>query len=148
MMRQGSRAASHDHTEPVAVGSVLVETATEAMPIQSVLQPQALAILAALAQHTRLEAFRILSVAGPSGMGAGSIAKTLATPHNTLSTHLAILQRAGLIRSTKQGRNVTYFIVPESLGALIFFLQQDCCGAMPAQCSSDFFQPADRASPA
>lgn len=98
------------------------------------MQQQALAILAALGQETRLKAFRLLSVAGDEGIGAGTLAKHLGTPHNTLSTHLAILSRAGLISSERSGRNITYRIVPESLSDLLLFLLADCCNAMPEAC--------------
>lgn len=98
------------------------------------MQQQALAILAALGQETRLKAFRLLSVAGDEGIGAGALAKHLGTPHNTLSTHLAILSRAGLISSERSGRNITYRIVPESLSDLLLFLLADCCNAMPEAC--------------
>nr|WP_321445340.1 metalloregulator ArsR/SmtB family transcription factor [uncultured Cohaesibacter sp.] len=97
-------------------------------------QEQALAILSALGQETRLKAFRLLSVAGNEGIGAGSLARQLGTPHNTLSTHLAILTRAGLISSQRSGRNITYRIVPESLSNLLLFLLADCCNAMPEAC--------------
>ncbi|WP_245418452.1 ArsR/SmtB family transcription factor [Cohaesibacter intestini] len=99
-----------------------------------VAQQQALMILSALGQETRLKAFRLLSVAGDEGIGAGGLAKHLGTPHNTLSTHLAILSRAGLITSERSGRNITYRIVPESLSNLLLFLLDDCCNAMPEAC--------------
>ncbi len=97
-------------------------------------QEQALAILSALGQETRLKAFHLLSVAGNEGIGAGSLAKQLGIPHNTLSTHLAILTRAGLVSSQRSGRNITYRIVPESLSNLLLFLLADCCNAMPEAC--------------
>ena len=95
------------------------------------LQEEALEILSALAQSTRLDAFRMLAVAGKDGLGAGAMAKALGTPHNTLSTHLAILQRAGLITSSKEGRNVTYYLVPSSLQSLVSLLIDDCAIALP-----------------
>lgn len=98
------------------------------------MQMRALAILSALGQDTRLKAFRLLAVAGSAGIGAGALAKHLGTPHNTLSTHLAILHRAGLIASERSGRNITYRIVPESLSDLLLFLLADCCEAMPEAC--------------
>ena len=98
------------------------------------LHNQALQILSALGQETRLKAFRLLSVAGQEGIGAGALAKKLGTPHNTLSTHLAILSRAGLIESERSGRNITYRIIPESLANLLVFLLSDCCNAMPEAC--------------
>lgn len=97
----------------------------------SKLQQQALQTLSALAQSTRLEAFRLLAISGHQGITAGAIARHLGTPHNTLSTHLAILQKAGLISSERIGRNVTYYLVPGSLTSMIDFLNEDCCTAMP-----------------
>lgn len=98
------------------------------------LQQQALSVLSALGQETRLKAFRLLAVAGEDGIGAGLLAQELGTPHNTLSTHLAILTRAGLVSSERSGRNITYRIVPQSLGDLLVFLLDDCCNAVPKTC--------------
>nr|WP_321483767.1 helix-turn-helix domain-containing protein [uncultured Cohaesibacter sp.] len=95
-------------------------------------QSRAQIILSALAQETRLEVFRLLSQAGPEGMGAGAIAKSLDVPHNTLSTHLSILQRAGLIRSQRRGRNMIYYGLQDCLTDLMAFLQDECLQAMPA----------------
>ena len=64
--------------------------------------------LAALAQSTRLDVFRILVAREPEGSPAGDIARELAIRHNTLSTHLAILSRAGLIRSQRRSRSIIY----------------------------------------
>ena len=58
----------------------------------------ALAALAALGQQTRLEIFRLLVRCAPNGLAAGTIAVTINCPNNTLSSHLAILARAGLIQ--------------------------------------------------
>ena len=55
--------------------------------------------LSALAQTSRLQVSRLLVQNSPAGLAAGEIALKLAIPHNTLSTHLAILTRAGLLLS-------------------------------------------------
>ena len=68
------------------------------------------AILAfsALAQPTRLAVFRLLMTHEPDGLPAGDVARQLEVPHNTMSTHLGILSRAGLIRATgTAGRSST-----------------------------------------
>nr|WP_240536774.1 helix-turn-helix domain-containing protein [Bradyrhizobium elkanii] len=44
----------------------------------------------------------------PVGITAGVIADTIGAPHKTLPTHLAILVRAGLLRSVREGRTVIY----------------------------------------
>ncbi len=89
-------------------------------------QEEILQMISALGQHTRLEVFRLLASEGDTGMVAGQIAKVIGAPHNTLSTHLAILQRAGLISSTRQGRNITYNVVPDCLKDVIGFLLSEC----------------------
>jgi ArsR family transcriptional regulator, arsenate/arsenite/antimonite-responsive transcriptional repressor len=48
----------------------------------------AILALAALAQPTRLEAFRLLVKHQPVGTAAGDVAKSLAVPQNTMSAHL------------------------------------------------------------
>ena len=57
----------------------------------------ALESLAALAHDTRLEVFRLLSRAGSGGLAAGGIGEALGVRQNTMSSHLGILTRAGLV---------------------------------------------------
>ena len=71
--------------------------------------------LSALAQASRLQVFRLLVRNGPDGLAAGDIAYKLAISHNTLSTHLAILTRAGLLSSTCFGRSIVYRIDPDGI---------------------------------
>ena len=52
--------------------------------------------LSALAQTTRLDTFRLLVTREPEGIAAGELARLIAVPQNTMSTHLSILARAGL----------------------------------------------------
>ena len=81
----------------------------------------------ALAQETRLTALRLLVQAGPGGLAAGVIADRLAVQPSTLSTHLGILERAGLIGSRREARNIFYAAQYEGLRRLIAFLMEDCC---------------------
>jgi DNA-binding transcriptional ArsR family regulator len=90
--------------------------------------------LAALAQESRLATFRLLIRAGTAGLPAGDIAQTLGIPHNTLSTHLAILSRAGLLRSRREGRSVIYSVDFDGTRALLGFLLEDCCQGAPEVC--------------
>lgn len=91
--------------------------------------------LGALAQESRLKVFRLLVGQGPSGLAAGDIARTLGVPSNTLSSHLAILARAGLIASRKDGRSVIYAMDVEGTRDLLSFLVEDCCRAKPNVCA-------------
>jgi len=86
----------------------------------------------ALSQETRLKAFRLLVKAGPDGVAAGVLSKTLNTPHNTLSFHLNHLTNAGLVSSKKAGRSVIYAARFDAMNALIGFMVKDCCGAEQA----------------
>lgn len=91
--------------------------------------------LSALAQQSRLAAFRLLVQAGPEGLPAGEIAQALKIPHNTLSTHLAILNRAGLLQSRREGRSIFYSVDFDGMRAVLGFLLQDCCQGAPEVCS-------------
>lgn len=81
----------------------------------------------ALSQDTRLAALRLLVQAGPNGLPAGDIAERLGAQPSTLSTHLAILERAGLVASRRQSRNIFYAAQFEGLRQLLSFLMEDCC---------------------
>src|SRR5689334_2794532 len=96
--------------------------------------PHALSALAALGQPTRLEIFRLLMRKEPTGLSAGTLAETIGCPHNTLSTHLSILARAGLIRGTRDGRSIIYRADVEGMRALVGFLVTDCCEGHPEHC--------------
>jgi ArsR family transcriptional regulator len=97
--------------------------------------PHALSALAALGQPTRLDIFRILMRQGPDGLLAGAIAEAIGCPHNTLSSHLSILARAGLIRGTRDGRTILYRANVEAMRALLVFLVTDCCEGHPELCN-------------
>lgn len=83
--------------------------------------------LAALAQETRLNVFRMLVQAGPAGLAAGEIGAQLGIPANTLSFHLKTLAQAGLLESRQDGRFVFYAANYASMDDLIAFLTQNCC---------------------
>ena len=91
--------------------------------------------LAALAQESRLNAFRQLVSSGPDGLAAGEIARRLDIPHNTLSSHLAILVNAGLVNSHRESRSIIYSVDFDGTRALLSFLMQDCCQGNPELCA-------------
>jgi len=94
----------------------------------------AIAALAALAQSTRLDTFRLLVKNEPEGVPAGDLARALNVPHNTMSSHLATLSRAGLIKSERQSRSIIYRADVDVLRNLTLFLVKDCCGGSPELC--------------
>jgi DNA-binding transcriptional ArsR family regulator len=96
---------------------------------------QAVESLSALAQGTRMNVFRALIRAHPEGIPAGEIAAACGVPHNTMSSHLAILARAGLAKSERQGRTIFYRADLDGFRDLIGFLTRDCCGGRPEICA-------------
>jgi ArsR family transcriptional regulator, arsenate/arsenite/antimonite-responsive transcriptional repressor len=84
--------------------------------------------LAALAQGSRLELYRLLVQAGPAGVAASEIAANLGIPANTLSFHLKTLSHAELILARPAGRFVYYSANYERMNALLVFLTRNCCG--------------------
>ncbi|MBZ6076121.1 ArsR/SmtB family transcription factor [Microvirga puerhi] len=90
--------------------------------------------LSALAQSTRLDVFRLLVRHEPKGLQAGDIARQLAVPHNTMSAHLGILSRAGLVVSKREGRSIIYRADLDCLRETITFLLKDCCAGHPDLC--------------
>lgn len=95
----------------------------------------AIEAFAALAQPTRLETFRLLVTQEPEGLAAGDIAERLDVPHNTMSSHLSILARAGLISSRREGRSIIYRAELMSFQKLALFLLEDCCGGDAIVCA-------------
>jgi ArsR family transcriptional regulator len=87
----------------------------------------AISALAALAQETRLDVFRVLVQAGPEGLPAGSIGAALDIPSATLSFHLKELRSAGLVRCERQGRSRIYSPDFSVTNDLIRFLTANCC---------------------
>jgi ArsR family transcriptional regulator, arsenate/arsenite/antimonite-responsive transcriptional repressor len=91
--------------------------------------------LAALAQPTRLEVFRLLVHHEPEGLAAGEIAKSLAVPQNTMSSHLAVLSRAGLISAKRFSRSIVYRAELSQFRAVMLFMLKDCCDGRPEICA-------------
>ncbi|MFA5952370.1 MAG: helix-turn-helix domain-containing protein [Hyphomicrobium sp.] len=93
-------------------------------PSERLAAEEAVAVFSALSQDTRIEAFRLLLRYQPFGLAAGDIARLMAVPHNTLSTHLAILQKSGLVRSRREGRSIIFAAVPSRFASAQEFLTQ------------------------
>jgi DNA-binding transcriptional ArsR family regulator len=90
--------------------------------------------LAALAHEHRLRIFRLLVRIGPSGLPAGEIAEKLGISATNSSFHLKELDRAGLIRATRDGRYIRYAVLVEGMRELLIYLTEDCCGGRPDLC--------------
>ncbi|HEY4922189.1 MAG TPA: helix-turn-helix domain-containing protein [Xanthobacteraceae bacterium] len=98
-------------------------------------EARAIESLGSLAQATRLSALRHLLEAHPNSLPAGEIAKRCAVPHNTMSTHLGVLNRAGLIAVERAGRSMNYCVDLSGYRGLLRFLMQDCCAGRADLCA-------------
>ncbi|HET9679844.1 MAG TPA: metalloregulator ArsR/SmtB family transcription factor [Gammaproteobacteria bacterium] len=97
-------------------------------------QKTAVNAFAALGHDTRLGIFRLLVEAGPEGLPASEIAKTLVIQPSNLTFHIAHLTRASLVRSRRDGRWIIYSADFGAMNALVDFLTQKCCGGDPQAC--------------
>ena len=87
--------------------------------------------LAALAHNLRLRVFRMLVVAGPSGLTPGAMAEQLDVPGATLSFHLKELMHAQLVTQERDGRNLIYRAAFDHMQGVLAFLTENCCQGEP-----------------
>lgn len=92
---------------------------------------QAIRALAALAQESRLQIYRLLIQTGPKGMSAGKISEDLDIPPSSLSFHLKELAYASLVTSQQDRRFIIYSANFQTMSELIGFLTENCCSGTP-----------------
>jgi DNA-binding transcriptional ArsR family regulator len=96
---------------------------------------RAIEAFGALAQPTRLKVFQRLLNAYPDQIAAGEIARKCKVPHNTMSVHLAILTRSGLVTVRREGRMMHYCADLNGFRSLVSFLMRDCCNGRAEICA-------------
>ncbi|WP_428483188.1 ArsR/SmtB family transcription factor [Rhodopila sp.] len=94
----------------------------------------AIAALAALAQDTRLDIFRLLVRTGAEGLPAGQIGERLDLPSATLSFHLNQLRHAGLVTFRREGRSLIYAAEYTAMNGLLSYLTENCCQGDTSGC--------------
>jgi ArsR family transcriptional regulator len=95
---------------------------------------QALFAFGALSQETRLRILRLLVVAGPDGLAAGTVGEKVEVSASNVSFHLKELERAGLVSARRESRSIIYRAEFDALSGLIRFLMEDCCSGRPEIC--------------
>jgi len=95
----------------------------------------ALACLGALAQEHRLNLFRLLVQAGDEGMSVGELAGVTGLAGATLTNHLHILRRAGMVSDERRGRVIQCRANYTQMNGLLGFLTENCCaGSASNEC--------------
>jgi ArsR family transcriptional regulator len=98
-------------------------------------QKIAIDAFAALAQPSRMGIFRLLVRTGPEGLHASEISRRLDVIPSTLSGHLSVLKRAGLLVARRKQREIHYAANLAVVNDLIGFLLADCCDGRLENCS-------------
>lgn len=94
-------------------------------------EKNALAMLGALSQETRLHVVRYLVQCGREGAPAGEVGTKVGAASSQTSFHLSALEQAGLVTSERKSRQIIYTANFEALGGLVSFILNDCCGSNP-----------------
>jgi DNA-binding transcriptional ArsR family regulator len=102
---------------------------------------QAIDAFSALSHETRLTVFKLLIKEGEQGLSAGNIARQLDVQPSTLTAHLHILRRSGLLQSTRQQQKILYSASIQGTRDLLQFLTNECCQGHPEICA-DLFESA------
>jgi DNA-binding transcriptional ArsR family regulator len=89
---------------------------------------------AALAQESRMSIFRLLVHEEPHGLPVGEISRRLNIVPSTLSGHLGVLKRTGLLKSTRRQREIHYAANLDAMGDLVRFMLEDCCDGRVENC--------------
>ena len=98
-------------------------------------QIKAVDAFSALALESRMAIFRLLVREEPNGLRVGEISQRLGIVPSTLSGHLSLLKRAGLLKSTRHQREIHYSANLETMNDLVRFMLLDCCNGQVENCS-------------
>jgi len=103
----------------------------------------AVSALKALAHPNRLALYRLLVQAGDGGSTVGTL--QIGTRHAaaTLTNHLNVLRRAGLVSDRRDGRSIWCCADYARMNALLAYLTENCCGGAPCGTSAAECAPAN-----
>lgn len=103
---------------------------------------QVIEALGALAHEHRLTAYRLLVEQGPQGLPAGTIAERVRLLPSSLTFHLQVLHRAGLILKRREGRQLFYSADFEAMNSLVGYLTENCCAGSGEVCCTSECKPS------
>jgi len=94
----------------------------------------ATSVFESLSSGVRLDAYRLLVKAGPTGLVAGEIGAALNVPPTNMSFHLKALAHAQLVSVVQEGRFQRYRANMGLMHDLIAYLTAECCAGHPELC--------------
>jgi ArsR family transcriptional regulator len=97
-------------------------------PIDDLLDP---ALFKALGDPTRVRLLGCLAKCG-RGCTVGEVAECCSVDFSVVSRHLALLERAGILESSKQGKSVVYIVRYEPLSKSLHALADAILACGPA----------------
>ncbi len=97
-------------------------------------QAQAIECFAALAQNSRLAILKLLMRQTPGELRVGDISRQLGIVPSTLSGHLSVLRRCGLLQSRRKQREIFYSVDLETINDLMLFIVEECCNGNMQSC--------------
>ncbi len=83
--------------------------------------------LEALGNPTRLRIFRVLVRAGKDGANVGAIQRQIGIPASTLTHHIQRLVKAGLVRQSRDSRQMICQADYGLMASLVDYLNAECC---------------------
>ncbi|MDR3389538.1 MAG: metalloregulator ArsR/SmtB family transcription factor [Rudaea sp.] len=98
--------------------------------------------LKALAHVNRLDLYRRMVQAGPDGVTVGALMAATGHAGATLTNHLNVLRRAGLVNDRRDGRNIWCWADYAHMNALLAHLTENCCAGMPCGTGAAACAPA------
>jgi ArsR family transcriptional regulator len=119
------KADGFDVVLPRTLRSVVLPTSFDYITMME--EADVISALSALAQALRLRVFRLLVVAGRSGLTPGAMAEALDVPAATLSFHLKELAHSGLVTQERESRYLIYRAAFDRMNGLVDYLTANCC---------------------
>ncbi|VAW03035.1 hypothetical protein MNBD_ALPHA07-2414 [hydrothermal vent metagenome] len=101
-------------------------------------QEQAIECFSAMAQETRLAILKLLMRKSPDGIRVSDISGKLDIVPSTLSGHLSVLRRSGLLNSNRNQREIFYSADLETINDLMLFIVEECCDGNLDSCEKTF----------
>lgn len=87
-----------------------------------------------LGHRRRLEIIKLLIKAAPHGLTMGEIAAKAHIPGSTLTHHILLLERVGMVKRQQESQSIHCVINTDLIKELAAFLLDECCAGFTKTC--------------